>query len=169
MNQISILFVDKNPLIRKAWHFLLTQRTQFQVMAACESGEMALELAKKLNPDVVIIDCCLRGMSGLETTQLIRRYSPTTKVIGLSYDTHTDIAFKIILSGAHGCLSKMSYPDEIYYTINEVQNGRTYICKEMRAKHWVDVPTERISSPSILRERIITMNKPRLQERSVVC
>jgi len=65
-------------------------------------------------------------------------------------------------------LSKMSYPDEIYHTITEVQNGRKYICKEMREEHWVDVPVERISSPSILREKIMTMNKPRLQEYSVV-
>ena len=168
MNPIRILFVDKNPLVRKAWDFLLTQRSQFQVMATCESGEIALELAKKLNPDIVIIDCCLRGMSGLETTQLIRRYSPSTRVIGLSYDTQTDVAYKILLSGAHGCLSKMSYPDEIYYTINEVQNGRTYICKEMRAKPRVDIPAERVSSPSFPREKIITMNKPRLQECSLV-
>jgi DNA-binding NarL/FixJ family response regulator len=168
MNTIRILFVDKNPLIRKAWHFLLKQNARYQVLATCESGEMAIELAKKLSPDIVIIDCSLRGMNGLETTQLIRRYSPSTRVIGLSYDTHADIAYKILLSGAHGCLSKMSYPDEIYHTITEVQNGRKYICKEMREEHWVDVPVERISSPSILREKIMTMNKPRLQEYSVV-
>lgn len=164
MNQISILFVDKHPLIRKAWDFLLKQSERFKLLAACESGEIAIELSKKLNPDIVIIDTCLEGMSGLEATQLITRNSPSVKVIGLSYDTHADIAYKIILSGAMGCLSKMSYPEEIFRTIIEVQNGITYICKEMRSIHPVAALAERISPPYFGGKKIISMNKPRLQE-----
>jgi DNA-binding NarL/FixJ family response regulator len=164
MNQITILFIDKNPVIRKAWDFIMRQDARFKMVATCESGEMAIELSKKINPEIVIIDTNLPGMSGLETTRLITKNFPAIKVIGLSYNTQEETAHKIILSGAMGCLSKMSYPDEIFRAIMEVQNGKTYVCKEMRAIHPADVLIERISSPSFSEKKVITMNKPRLQE-----
>jgi DNA-binding NarL/FixJ family response regulator len=164
MNQITILFADKHPLIRKAWDFLLRQNARLNVVAACESGETAVELSKKLNPDIAIIDTCLRGMNGLEATQLIIRNSPSAKVIGLSFYTQTEIAYKILLSGAMGCLSKSSYPEEIFKTIIEVLNGRTYICREMQAVHPVDALIDRISPHGFGGKKIITVNKPRLQE-----
>jgi DNA-binding NarL/FixJ family response regulator len=164
MNQITILFVDKHPQIRKAWDFLIGQDSRFKVVATCERGEIAIELAKRLNPDIVIIDTNLPGMSGLEATRLIAKNFPKIKVIGLSYNTQEDTAHKIILSGAMGCLSKMSYPDEIFKTILEVQNGVTYICKEMRPMSAGEALVERMTSSYFNEMRVITMNKPRLQE-----
>jgi DNA-binding NarL/FixJ family response regulator len=164
MNQINILFVDKHPQIRKAWDFLLGQDSRFKVVAACERGEIAIELSKRLNPDIVIIDTNLSGMSGLDATRLIVKNFPQIKVIGLSYNNQEDTAHKIILSGAMGCISKMSYPEEIFKTILEVYKGRTYICKEMRPTSPGDALVDRMSSTYFNEMRIITMNKPRLQE-----
>lgn len=164
MNQITILFADKHPQVRMAWSFLLKQNPRLKMVATCESGEAAIALSKNLNPDIVIIDTCLPDMTGLKATQLIRRNSPTVKVIGLSYYIQSDIPNKILLSGAQGCISKMSYPEEIFKTIFEVQNGRTYICKEMQPMHPVDELINRIPQPSFKGNKIITMSKPRLKE-----
>jgi DNA-binding NarL/FixJ family response regulator len=95
---------------------------------------------------------------------LIAKNFPQIKVIGLSYNDQEDTAHKIILSGAMGCISKMSYPEEIFKTIIEVHKGRTYVCKEMRPNSPGDALVERMSSSFFNEMKVITMNKPRLQE-----
>jgi two-component system invasion response regulator UvrY len=131
MNQISILFVDDHPLIRKAWDFLLRNDKRFKVIGVCESGEEAIKLSCQLCPDVVIMDIRLRGISGIEATQLIKLNCPEIKIIGLSFHIETDYAEKIMQCGARGYLSKNSSPDEIFKAITEVHSGRTYICQEV--------------------------------------
>src|SRR5450755_843558 len=131
MKQITILFVDDHPLIRKAWDFLLRQDARFKLIGVCDSGEMAIEVSKKLCPDIVIMDIKMRGMSGIEATQLIRENCPAAKIIGLSFHIQQDYAEKMMQNGAMGYLSKISPPDEIYKAIIEVQQGRTYICEEV--------------------------------------
>jgi DNA-binding NarL/FixJ family response regulator len=134
MNQITILFVDDHPLIRKAWAFVLNQDPRFKLIADCESGEIAVELAKELCPDIVIMDIRLRGMSGIEATQLIKNSCPTTKVIGLSFHHLPEFPEKIIHCGAMGYLSKISPIEEIFTAIIEVYKGGSYICKAMTGK-----------------------------------
>jgi len=131
MHPISILFVDDHPLIRKAWDFLLKQDKRFKVIGVCESGEEAIVLTGQLCPDIVIMDIRLRGISGIEATELIKKNCPEIKIIGLSFHIEADYAEKIMQSGAMGYLSKNSSPDEIFKAITEVFSGRTYICPEI--------------------------------------
>jgi DNA-binding NarL/FixJ family response regulator len=141
MDQITVLFVDDHPLIRKAWDFILAQDSRFKLIGECESGETAIELSKQLNPDVVIMDIRLPGMSGIETTRLLKKNSPDIKVIGLSFDIRPENAQKMMQSGATGYLTKISSPDEIFRAIIEVQMGGTYICQEMASRVSRDLPS----------------------------
>jgi two-component system invasion response regulator UvrY len=131
MNQITILFVDDHPLIRKAWEFVLNQDSRFKLVGTCDSGEAAIELSKELCPDVVIMDIRMRGIGGIEATQLIRKNCPVVKIIGLSFHVLPEYVEKIIESGAMGYLTKISPPDEIFKAIIEVYNGRPYISQEV--------------------------------------
>jgi DNA-binding NarL/FixJ family response regulator len=131
MNQITILFVDDHPLIRKAWEFFLKQDARFKLIASCEDGEEAIELTKELCPDIVIMDIRLRGMSGIEATQLIRENCPGAKIIGLSFHIQQDYAEKMMQSGAMGYLSKISPPEEIYKAIMEVYQDRIFVCQDI--------------------------------------
>jgi DNA-binding NarL/FixJ family response regulator len=134
MKPITIIFVDDHPLIRKAWAFILKHDPRFKLIASCESGEEAIEKSSQLCPDVVIMDIRLRGISGIEATKLIRKNCPGTKIIGLSFHTQPDHAQEIIENGAIGYLTKLSNPEEIFKAILEVQQGRSYICKEMEGR-----------------------------------
>lgn len=134
MNQISIIFVDDHPLIRKAWDFILKQDSRFKLIAVCENGEDAVERSKELCPDIVIMDIRMRGMNGIEATQLIRKNCPGTKIIGLSYHILPEYAQEMMENGAMGYLTKISSQEEIFKAIIEVQKGRTYICEEMANK-----------------------------------
>ena len=109
----------------------MKQDPRFKLIGCCENGETAIKLSKELCPDIVIMDIRLRGMSGIEATQMIRENCPAVKIIGLSFHLIADYAEKMMESGAMGYLSKISEPEEIYKAIMEVYQGRTYICKDV--------------------------------------
>ena len=134
MKPITIIFVDDHPLIRKAWAFILKQNRRFKLIAECESGEEAVEKSSQLCPDIIIMDIRMRGISGIEATQLIRKNCPGSKIIGLSFHTLPEYAQEIMQSGAMGYLTKLSHPDEIFKAIIEVYNGNSYICEDMAVK-----------------------------------
>jgi two-component system invasion response regulator UvrY len=105
---------------------------RFTVVAESGSGEEAIELAKKLRPNVVIMDINLPGMNGIEATQQIRKYSPGTKILGVSLHTQPTYARKMIQKGAMGYVTKNSSREEMFKALMEIQSGKKYICEEIK-------------------------------------
>ena len=132
MEKISILIADDHTLVRETWSFILNTDERFNVIAESGSGEEAVELAKQLKPNIVIMDINLPGMNGIEATQLIRKYSPASKILGVSLHTQPTYARKMIQKGAMGYVTKNSSREEMFKAIIEVQNGRRYICDEIK-------------------------------------
>jgi two-component system invasion response regulator UvrY len=132
MSKITILIVDDHTLIRETWCFILDSNPRFQVVGSCGSGEEAIELARELRPDVVIMDINLVGMSGMEAVPLIRKFSPASKVLAVSLHTQPSYARQMILKGAMGYVTKNSSQLELFFALNEIYAGRKYICKEIK-------------------------------------
>jgi two-component system invasion response regulator UvrY len=78
------------------------------------------------------MDINLPGMNGIEATQLIRKYSPVSKILGVSLHTQPTYARKMIQKGAMGYVTKNSSREEMFKAIMEIQNGRKYICDEIK-------------------------------------
>src|SRR5215510_9707078 len=133
MKKITILITEDHTLIRQTWNFLLNSDPRLQVIADCGSGEEAIELAGKLRPDVVLMDINLRGMNGIEATPLIRKFSPGSKVLGVSLHSQPAYARKMMQQGAMGYITKNSSGEEMIKAIIEVHNNRKYICEEIKA------------------------------------
>lgn len=132
MEKITILIADDHTLVRETWSFILNTDERFQVIAECGSGEEAVELAKQLRPDVVIMDINLPGMNGIEATHLIRKFSPASRILGVSLHTQPTYARKMIQKGAMGYVTKNSSREEMFKAIIEIQAGRRYICDEIK-------------------------------------
>jgi len=132
MEKITILIADDHTLVRETWSFILNTDERFQVIAECGSGEEAVELAKQLRPDVVIMDINLPGMNGIEATSLIRKFSPASRILGVSLHTQPTYARKMIQKGAMGYVTKNSSREEMFKAIIEIQAGRRYICDEIK-------------------------------------
>ena len=132
MEKITILIADDHTLVRETWSFILNTDERFNVIAECGSGEEAVELAKQLRPNIVIMDINLPGMNGIEATQLIRKFSPASKILGVSLHTQPTYARKMIQKGAMGYVTKNSSREEMFKALIEVQNGRRYICDEIK-------------------------------------
>lgn len=132
MDKITILIADDHTLVRETWSFILNNDDRFQVVAESGSGEDAVELARQLRPSVVIMDINLPGINGIEATQLIRKYSPLSKILGVSLHTQPTYARKMIQKGAMGYVTKNSSRDEMFKAIIEIHSGRKYICNEIK-------------------------------------
>lgn len=132
MEKISILIADDHTLVRETWSFILNTDPRFTVIAESANGEEAIEMAKQLRPNIVIMDINMPGMNGIEATQQIRKYSPGSRILGVSLHTQPTYARKMIQKGAMGYVTKNSSREEMFKAIMEIQNGKKYICEEIK-------------------------------------
>ncbi|HWB94311.1 MAG TPA: response regulator transcription factor [Puia sp.] len=132
MKKVSIMIVDDHTLIRETWSFLLGKNENFDVVAECGDGERAVELARDKRPDVVLLDINMAPMSGFDVLKMIRKYSPGSKIIGVSMHSQPAYAKKMLRLGAKGYVTKNSPRQEMLEAISEVSNNHVYICQEVK-------------------------------------
>lgn len=132
MKRVSIMIVDDHTLIRETWSFLLGKNENFEVVAECGNGERAIELARDKRPDVVLLDINMAPMSGFDVLKMIRKYSPSSKIIGVSMHSQPAYAKKMLRLGAKGYVTKNSPRNEMMLAITEVSNNHVYVCQEVK-------------------------------------
>jgi len=110
----------------------LGKNENFDVVAECGDGERAIELARDKRPDVVLLDINMAPMSGFDVLKMIRKYSPGSKIIGVSMHSQPAYAKKMLRLGAKGYVTKNSPRQEMLEAIKEVSNNRIYICQEVK-------------------------------------
>lgn len=132
MEQITILIADDHMLLRESWAVLFTSDPRFKVVGLCGTGEEAVARAKDLRPHVVTMDINMPGINGFEATTQIRKFSPGSKVLGVSLHTQPAYARKMIQSGAMGYVTKNSSQEEMFKAITEIHSNRKYICDEIK-------------------------------------
>ncbi len=84
MTKISILVVDDHPAFRQGLAALLNEEPDMEVIATLEDGRQAVEMARKLKPEVVILDISMPNLNGIESARQIKEASPDTSVLMLS-------------------------------------------------------------------------------------
>jgi two-component system, NarL family, response regulator NreC len=123
MNRIRILLADDHPLVRSGLIKLLEPFKEFVVVGEAGDGEEAVALTKKLEPDVVVIDLSMPKLSGIEATKLIRKNSPSVKVLVLTMHDNEEYVYQILKSGAGGYMLKSSGRDDLAAAIHAVARG----------------------------------------------
>jgi len=108
----AILLVDDHPLTRDALAALLSQQG-FQVVGEAASGEEAIDRAAELQPDLVLLDLTMPGMSGLEALPEIREAAPECEVVVLTASDAEENLLAAIRAGASGYLLKTEPPEQI--------------------------------------------------------
>ena len=142
------------------------------MIAECPNAESAIMQVKDLRPDVVIMDINMPGMNGIEAIPFIRKFSPISKILGVSCYTFPDIARKMIIAGASGYLTKNSSRDEMFHAIIEVMAGKKYLCKEIKSLieesiNGTDDPKVRLSTLSVREIEIISAVRKGLTSKEI--
>ncbi len=132
MEKITVLIADDHKLIRETWSFILNSDPRFTVIAQCSNGEEAIEMSQKLRPKIALLDINMAPMNGIEATEQIRKFSPSTKIIGVSMHSQPAYVKKLLKLGAMGYVTKNSPQQEMFDAIAAVHEGKRYICAEVK-------------------------------------
>ena len=142
MKRIRILVADDHALLRRGLVNLLKYQKDFSVVGEACNGEEAIELASRLEPDVVVMDLSMPVMDGVEATQRIHENQPDTHILILTtFGTSIDVA-RAVRAGASGALVKDSDDDELLSAIRTAANGGTAFSPEIQAQLQEPPPPE---------------------------
>ncbi|HMH20246.1 MAG TPA: response regulator transcription factor [Puia sp.] len=128
---VKLIIVDDHLHVREAWGWILNKEPRMEVIAQCSSGEEAIEAAKLLQPDVILMDINMRPMNGIEATRQIKKIAPDIRIIGVSVQADRSYVNEMLRSGANGYVTKNSPGSEMIAAIDEVLAGNTYLCKDI--------------------------------------
>ena len=115
--QISILLIDDQAIVRAAFKSLLERIAHFKVVGDAPDARRGIELAKELRPDIVILDITMAGMSGIDAVGPLKKASPNTRVLMASQHEGMKFVQQALQAGADGYLSKDSEPEELALAI----------------------------------------------------
>ncbi len=119
--------VDDHALLRKGIQTILGAWPEWEVVGEAGNGQEAVQLAKELLPDIVLMDISMPGMGGLEATRVIRRASPDTKVLLLTLHNSIELVETALRAGARGYLLKSDSEGELVRALRVVAENGIYI------------------------------------------
>ena len=124
---ITIILAEDHHLVRQGVRSLLEKKDRFKVVGESNEGPQTIKMIQEMKPDVLVLDWMMKGLSGAETIQRVRKLSPKTKVIVLSMYDMEAYVLEALKSGASGYVLKSSQADELIHAIREVVAGRTFL------------------------------------------
>jgi DNA-binding NarL/FixJ family response regulator len=152
-----VLLVDDQPLFRRAIATLIAEQPDFSVIGEASNGQEALERARALAPDLVVMDVEMPVMNGVEAVRRLRDEMPQVKVVVLTVSEDEDYLFDAVRFGAHGYLLKDLQPDQLYEMLRAVRRGESPVSPVMAGRLLAEFrrsrPTDLTSSSQPVPER----------------
>ncbi|MEM8600568.1 MAG: response regulator transcription factor [Bacteroidota bacterium] len=127
-----LLLVDDHPLLRKGLALTLNAEPDLEVVGQAASAEEALEAFSTLDPDVVLIDISLPGMSGLELLKHLLALKPDLLTLVVSRHDEALYAERAVRAGAKGYVMKVEAADEIVQAVRHVLRGGIYMSEDLK-------------------------------------
>jgi DNA-binding NarL/FixJ family response regulator len=124
--RLHVLVVDDNPLLAEAVSALLETDARIEVVGCAENGAEAVDFARKLVPDVVLMDIRMPVMSGIEATERILDWLPEVKVVILTAHGSDEEIEAAFAAGAIGCLTKDDLGSRLTETLLELAQPRRH-------------------------------------------
>ncbi len=128
---IKIILADDHKILREGLKQLLSKESGFEVIGEAQDGRTAVQLAKKLSPDVMIMDIGMPDLNGIEATRQIKSVKPDIKIITLSMHEDRRFIKEMFKAGATGYLLKDMAFENLVKAIQSVMNNQIYLCPKL--------------------------------------
>lgn len=126
MQKITVLLVEDHNVVREGFRLLLEAEPDITVTGEAENGRQAVHLAKKLLPDVVVMDIAMPLLNGLEATRQIIKEVPSARVLVLSSYSDDEYVYQLTEAGAAGYLLKQTAAADLIKAVREAKNGNAF-------------------------------------------
>jgi two-component system response regulator NreC len=127
MPTIRLILVDDHEIVRIGLRMLLQAQPDIEIVAEASSGEEAIDLVQMHQPDVVLMDVTMPGMSGMEATRQLKASCPSVAVLALTIHEEEDYFFQMLQAGASGYVPKRVAADELIRAIHTVFQGEVFL------------------------------------------
>jgi DNA-binding NarL/FixJ family response regulator len=124
--RIRVVVADDHAVVRQGIRTVLASDDRFEVVAEAASGDEALALATEHEPDVLLLDITMPGMTGLEVASRLREAAVPVRMLVLSMHDRPEYVLEAVRAGAHGYLLKDTGPRELREAVRAVHEGETY-------------------------------------------
>ncbi|MCB0208434.1 MAG: response regulator transcription factor [Anaerolineae bacterium] len=137
----QILIADDQGLLRAGLRALLSKEADLEVIGEADNGETVLKLAKKLTPEVVLLDISMPDLDGIEATKRLKKILPDAKVLIITVHEDESLLQEAIRAGAAGYIVKRAVESELIDAIRAVRRGDMYIHPTMTRALLKDFPS----------------------------
>ncbi len=125
--KISVLLADDHALVRRGFRLMLEDDPEIQVVAEANDGDEAVRLTNKLKPNVVVMDCAMPGLNGMDATRQIRETHPNIAVIMLTMHAEDTWVRRALEAGANGYVLKSAVDLDLPDAVKKVAEGHTVL------------------------------------------
>lgn len=134
VERTTVLLVDDHTLFRQGLAGLLSSQDDIEVIGEASTGEEAVEKARELVPDLILMDINMPGTNGLEATRLIKDELPHTRIVMLTVSEDDRDLFEAVKNGAEGYLLKTLKAEQLFELLKGVFKGEAPISPSMAKK-----------------------------------
>ncbi|HEY1468978.1 MAG TPA: response regulator transcription factor [Candidatus Acidoferrum sp.] len=125
--KLKVLLVDDHALVRRGFRRMLEDEPSFQVVGEASDGAEALKRAEELQPDVIVMDCALPQVNGIDATRQILKKLPDTAILMLSMHSEDTLVRQAMEAGARGYILKNAMDLDLVNAIKKVAEGQTVL------------------------------------------
>jgi len=144
---IKVLLADDHPVVREGLRRILGERPDFSIVAEARDGRETVELARKVEPDVVLLDLTMPGPGFLEVLEQVKAARPGAKVLVISAHSEDQYALRVLKAGAAGYLNKNHTPEDLIGAIRQVVKTGRYVSPALADQFAAEMTGERAALP----------------------
>jgi len=127
----TILLIDDHPMLRNGVKQLIALDSTLQVIGEASNGEQGVELAKQLDPDLILLDLNMPGMNGLDTLDKMRQTDLSGRIVVFSVSNHEDDVVTALKRGADGYLLKDMEPEDLIAALHNAAGGKMVLSEAL--------------------------------------
>jgi len=134
-NKLKVLLVDDHALVRRGFRRMLEDESSFQIVGEASDGLEAIERADELRPDVIVMDCALPQVNGIEASRRILQKQPKIAILMLSMHSENTLVRQALDAGAKGYILKNAMDLDLVSAIKKIAAGKTVLDPQISLGH----------------------------------